>query len=94
MTVQSHSGGAGSWQRAMKAGPHSKPGATIHLVHGDGAVDDGANGTHDYDVTLHPALLGRLDAHGARLDEHDDRIKRLEGSTQAQLGSPKHDGGS
>lgn len=67
------------------------PKATIHLVSGSQGVDDGAHGDHDYDdVNLHPAILGRFKAHGARLDEHHDRITRLEGSIKADLGSPGH----
>jgi hypothetical protein len=66
--------------------------ATTHLVKGSSkGVDDGAHGTHDYDdVDMHPAILGRFKAHGARLDNHDDRIRRLEGSIKAELGAPEH----
>ena len=65
--------------------------ATTHVVKGSKGVDDGAHGTHDYDdVDMHPAVLGRFKAHGARLDNHDDRIKRLEAGVGAQLGAPEH----
>jgi len=95
MAIQSEYGGFGALQRAVAKAKgvtsvqaQGSPHATQHLV---SAVDDGAHGNHDYDdKDIHPAVLGRFKAHGARLDEHDDRIARLETSQQANLGSPLH----
>lgn len=71
------------------------PQASKHVVSPGGAsgskqVDDGAHGTHDYGVALHPEAVDRFKAHGARLDEHDARIKRLEGPAKADIGAPGH----
>lgn len=72
--------------------------STQHTVHAGGGssktkVDDGAHGTHDYGVALHPEAVSRFKAHGARLDDHDARIQRLEGSQKLDRGSPEHQKG-
>lgn len=87
MTIQSQSGGQGSWARVM--GRRDSPTASKHIVSPKSqSVDDGAHGTHDYDTEIHPQVLGHLDAHGARLDNHHARLERLE--AHLGLGSPDH----
>lgn len=104
MSVTPVPGSGGNFAGAVRAAAPKAPGITAiggqgsphaskHLVHGDGTsgVDDGAHGTHDY-AQLHVQVLDHLHAHGSKLQEHDERLDRLEAGqkTKPKLGSPNH----